>query len=118
MLPDTKKKSIRGRKHKPLSVKITRDGVLTIEIGVDVNAFATLRSTYAGQLTDPKRTGKEQDPRKVFKITNARGFATDVKRALLEEEEDGSSLLTNVLDAASEKAIEDGSEHFLEKGAQ
>ncbi len=108
------KKSIRNRKHKPLSVKITRDGVLTIEIGIDTNAFATLHSTYAWQLTDPKRTGKEQDPRKVFKITSPRGFAADVKRALLEEEEDGSSLLTNVLDAASEKAIEDGSQYFSE----
>lgn len=34
--------------------------------------------------------------------------------ALTEEAEDGSSLLARVLDEASRKAIEDGSEHFVD----
>ena len=84
------------RRHKSLSAKVTRDGVLTIEIGIDVNAHSALYSPFACELVD-------------------RGFALDVKRALTDEREDGSSLLTDMLDAAARKAVEDGSEFFMGK---
>lgn len=103
------------RRHKPLSVKVTRDGVLTIEIGVETLAFASLRSDFAYECADPKRTGNGIDPREVFKVTNARGFAVDVKSALLEEAEDGSSLLTNVIDRACQDAVEQGSQFWMGK---
>lgn len=102
------------RRNRPLSVKVTRDGVLTIEIGIDTAAAACLASPFAWQLTDPKRSGHERDPRTVFRVSNPRGLAVDVKRELLSEAEDGSTLLTNVLDEAFRKAIEDGSEFFVE----
>lgn len=104
-----------SRKNKPLSVRVTRDGVLTIEIGIDTNAWAALLSEIAYELADPERTGRCADPRAQFEIRNARGFARDVKRALLEEAEDGSSLLTKLFDDATRRAIEDGSEFFLDK---
>jgi hypothetical protein len=69
----------------------------------------------AQRLTDPKHEGKETDPRTKFTITDVRRFAIDVKCALLAEAEDGSSLLTNVLDEACRVAIEDGSEFFVDK---
>jgi hypothetical protein len=101
-------------KNKPLTVRITRNGVLTIEIGVDALAFSALASPYAWQATDPKRTGKERDPREVFAIPMPRAFACDVKDALTDEAEDGSSKLTMMLDDAMAKAIEDGSEYFVD----
>lgn len=105
-----------NRKHKPLSVKVTRDGVLTIEIGIDVNAFAALCSEFAWRCAD-EQTGKPgmTRPDALYKVTNARGFASEVKAALLEEAEDGSSLLTKVLDDASQKAIENGSQYWMGK---
>ena len=45
-------------------------------------------------------------------ILDANGFAQDVIAALLHEEEDGSSPLTNLLDAAFESAVGEGSEHI------
>ena len=104
-------------KDTPLAVHVSRDGVLTIRIGVNVLAHATLRSPFAWRMADernPERPGTVQ-PDELFKITNARGFAIDVKRALQDEREDGSSLLTDWLDAATQKSIEDGAEHFLDK---
>lgn len=96
-----------------MTVKITKDGVLTIEIGIDTCAFAALRSAYAWDLAD-EETGKPGGtPDELFKITDARGFAVDVSRELLDEAEDGSSLLTKLLDDASRKSIEEGSEFFM-----
>lgn len=103
-----------NRRDLPLTVKVSPDGVLTIEIGVDTLAFATLCSEYVWRCADAE-TGKPgmTRPDALFKITNADGFASDVSAALTEESEDGSSLLTRLLDSAAEKAIEDGAEHFM-----
>lgn len=103
------------RRNKPLSVKVTRDGVLTIEIGIDVNAFAGLASPFAWECADDK-TGRpgEVRPDKLYKITNTRGLAQDMKRELTDEAEDGSSLLTNMLDEAFRKAVENGTEFFVD----
>lgn len=103
------------RRNKPLGVRITRDGVLTIEIGIETLAFASLRSNYAYECADLERTGNCRDPREVFKVTNARGFALEVKSELLEEAEDGSSLLTNVIDQACQNAVEQGSQFWMGK---
>lgn len=112
-----RKTKSRGRRGKPLTVKVTRDGVLAIEIGIDVNAFAALCSEYAWKLADEK-TGRPSAtrPDHLFKITNARGFAVDMQRELTREAEDGSSLLTKLFDDAVRLAIEDGSQFFVDKG--
>lgn len=107
---------MRSRRNKPLSVKVTRDGVLMIEIGIDVNADAALASPFAWEMTD-ELTGRpgETRPEALYEVTSPRQFALEVKSALLEEREDGSSLLTDVLDAAVKKAIEDGSLYFVNR---
>lgn len=86
----------RRRKNMPLRARVVR-GILAIEIGVATNAWA---ATHDGVI-DPN-----------FVVTDEEGFARDTVAALLDEREDGSSLLTDVLDAASRKAMDDGSEHF------
>ena len=91
----------------PLRGYVTR-GVLRIEMGIGVNAFAAL---LAPRLWD--ETGRKPDER--YEITNAMQFAKDTIAALFDEREDGSSLLSDVLDAATQKAIEDGSEWFRDK---
>lgn len=83
-------------------------GVMTIEIGVDALAFAAIHS--------PDRWDEAmREPAERFAVTNATRFAKDVVHELLDEAEDGSSLLTNVIDAACEKAIEQGSQWFADK---
>lgn len=99
--------------HTPLSVVI-KDGVLSVEIGLDVLAHSSLLSDFAYECADPERTGSGKDPRGVFKISDAAGFAEEVRGALLDEAEDGSSLLTRLFDDACQKAVEDGSEHWVE----
>jgi hypothetical protein len=99
------------RKHKPLTCTVSRDGVLRIEIGVDALAHACLR---AGFLWD--ESCKRPDER--YAISDARAFAVDVQRAVLDEAEDGSSLLTNMLDAACQEAVDMGSEYFVEKASE
>lgn len=108
----------KNRRHLRLGVKVTADGVLTIEIGIETLASASLRSDFAYQCADPEHTGRGVDPREVFEVTQARGFALETKAALLEEAEDGSSLLTELLDKATERAIEDGSMFWRKIGEE
>ncbi len=82
------------------------DGQLLIRIGVNTLAHS---ATYA-EFANPWDLEKHQYIR-TFAIANASGFAADVCRALLDEREDGSTLLTELLDKAMEAAVDDGSEH-------
>jgi len=88
---------------KPLNVKVER-GRLLIEIGVDVLAHAVGYSDWANPYDETRH-----DYVRTFAITDADAFAADVKLAMLKEEEDGSSLLTNFIDLAMQSAIDDGS---------
>lgn len=103
--------------NKHLTVEVCSDGILQISIGVDILAFAALRSEYSWDLANPDKRYLA-DPRTKFKITDPKGFAADVREALLEEAEDGSSLLTRVLDEACKNAIEQGSEHFSDSSEE
>jgi len=100
-------------RHRPLTCTVTRDGVLRIEIGVDTLACAMPR---AWEVHRHERLAVEvvARPEERFSISKARGFSVDVRRAMLDEREDGSSLLTDMLDAAMCRAIEDGSEFFVD----
>jgi hypothetical protein len=81
------------------------DSALVIRIGVQTLAHAVSYAEWANPWDE-----EAQDYIRTFAITDAVQFAEDVKRALLAEEEDGSSLLSDVLDTASEGAVDDGSE--------
>lgn len=94
-----------------LRARVTRGGVLTIEIGVDALATAAVNSPFAFDAMGP--TQLRPDTR--FRVTSARGFAADVVRALTDElGEDGSTLLTNALDKACETAVDDGSQFWAD----
>lgn len=76
----------------PLKCEVS-DGKLILSIGVDTLAFA-------------------DQERLQVKVTNPNEFAKDVARELAAEREDGSTILTDVLDLGMEKAAENGSAHI------
>ncbi len=91
-------------KNTPLSAHIENHDELVIRVGIDVLA-------YAEEDREPFTTYDEKinDFRKVWSVTDPLEFAKDVLHELLDESEDGSSLLTNVLDMASKNALDQGS---------
>lgn len=92
-------------KQHPLCVKI-EDGKLVISIGIETLCFAT---ENCERFYDPEKD------RYAFKVTDAAKFASDVALSLQHEEEDGSTPVSRLLDAACEDAIEGGSEGIEEK---
>lgn len=95
---------ITALRHRPLHCSIDY-GVLSIEIGVEVLAFACLQSNYVWRLNGGNKTQRHT-------IDNVDGFARDVRYELLREAEDGTTVLHALLDKACQAAIEEGSEHF------
>lgn len=87
-------KKVRGREA-PLQAGIVK-GELVIRIGVEVLAFAAME-------------GQKNEMNVYYKVTDVDEFAKEVMLAMLHEEEDGSSPLTDFLDAAGTAAVEDGS---------
>lgn len=86
----------------PLRCRV-KDGALRFEIGVEVLKFAAERHPefwdgWSG----------EDTPNII--VTNARAFAREVERALNREEEDGSTLLSKMIDLAIVDAVGDGCE--------
>lgn len=98
-------------KERPLRVFVSR-GVLSIEIGINTLAWSALRAPFAWEMV--KRHNCDIQPETVFRIDDAREFANDVVRELLAEAEDGSGLLSDLLDKASQRAIEEGSIAFVD----
>lgn len=84
----------------PLECK-AQDGEIVIRIGEQVLAFATEQN--------PELWNVEKDKPK-FKITDAKIFSRAVMSAMNQEDEDGSTLLTRMLDQAVLEAIEYGCE--------
>lgn len=86
-----------------LSCQLEGEG-LVIRIGIETLAFAA----------------EDREPFNIFdedinefvqkiKVINDLGWAKDICQALTDEEEDGSSPLTNLLDAAFQTAVDQGS---------
>ena len=102
-------------KRKPLAVRVLK-GVLTIEIGVETLATAAVHSPWAWDAIGEEGAKLGLLPSSRFRVRHPGAFAADVKKVLLEElGEDGSSILSDAIDKAIEKAIEDGSLYFLDK---
>lgn len=95
------------KKNKILRCSVTREGTLCIEIGVASLAFAATRGPLADKLDE-----ELDDDR--FQVTDAKRFAKDVLHELLYEGEDGSTLVTRMLDVAIEQAVNNGSEFFVD----
>jgi hypothetical protein len=83
---------------------------LVISIGISTLAFAFVNGPVGDRLVYVEETGEWDDSR--LRVTNPAAFAKEVVHALLDEEEDGSSPLTNLLDAAYQAVVDDGGEGF------
>jgi hypothetical protein len=90
-------------KDAPLSCEI-ENGELVIRIGIDVLSLAT-EDREPFTIYDEKIGGF----RKAWIVTDPLEFARDVRIAITDEEEDGSSPLTNLLDLACANALDQGS---------
>lgn len=80
------------------------DSALVIRIGIQTLAHAVTYSDWANRWNE-----EANDYIREFAIEDAHQFAKDVASMMEREEEDGSSLLTNFIDKASEEAVNDGS---------
>ncbi len=84
--------------NQPLTCEITDDERVVVSIGVETLAFALQHGwEYFGHEHANVR------------ITSGGKFAEDIKRALLHEDEQGNTLLTELLENAADKAINSGS---------
>ena len=92
----------------PLAVKVA-GGKLVIEIGIHTLAHAMAFSNWANPYNE-----RRGDYIRTFAIADVEQFAKDVKHAMLDEREDGSTPLSDFLDKASQDAVEDGSEGLHE----
>lgn len=90
-------------KDQPLVVKI-EDEELVLRIGINTLAFAA----DAQDAFVPYDEEKGDWVRK-YKVTDPKEFASDIKRAMQDEREDGSSPLTDFLDKMTIAALDDGS---------
>lgn len=88
----------------PLSVSVV-DGELRIVIGINVLAHAVSYADWANPYDEER-----QDYIRTFAIGDAATFAKDVTAAMLDEREDGSTLLSDFLDTMTEAAVNDGSQ--------
>jgi len=93
----------KNQKDAPLSCKLIGNKIV-IEIGIDTVAFSFEKSEYNNPFDENKNEYVQQST-----IADKREFAKDVIRELMDEAEDGSSLLTALFDKAEENAVENGS---------
>ena len=91
-------------KDTPLHVTVV-DGCVRIEIGTRTLARAVACSPWATPYDENRG-----DFFRTFAIADIEQFAKDVVSAMRDEREDGSSLLTDLLDKSAQEAIEQGSE--------
>jgi hypothetical protein len=97
MTTETKKPS-----DAPLAVHVV-DGRLVIEIGIEVLADAFNHSLYATPYSNKHR---DWVPR--MRVSDPLEFAKEVALELQNEEEDGATRVTKLLDRACRAAVEDG----------
>lgn len=80
------------------------DDELVVRIGIDTLAFAADHSDLFNPFDEDKNDFVQR-----WKVIDNLEWAKDVVREINREEEDGSSPLTNLLDKASENALDQGS---------
>lgn len=88
---------------RPLQVHV-ENGELVIAIGIQTLAHAASYADWANPYDEAK-----DDYLRTFAITDAQEFAKDVTRMMLHEREDGSTPLSDFLDAMMAAAVDDGS---------
>lgn len=88
----------------PLNVTVD-SGRLVIEIGVQALAYAVAAAPWAAPFDEAA-----DDYIRRFAITDPSQFAAEVRLAMLAEGDDGSTLVTDLIDRAAEAAISSGCE--------
>ena len=88
---------------RPLTVGVEK-GALVIRIGVQTLAHATVYADWANPFDEAR-----DDYIRTFAIVDPRELAVDVGHAMMREREDGSTPLSDFLDAMTQAAIDDGS---------
>lgn len=92
----------------PLECTVFDNGVLVVSIGINTLAHAAKHSPYVErEFLFDNDTGDIDESK--FEVTNNMEFAEDVRNQILDEREDGSSKLSDLLDWATQAAIENGS---------
>lgn len=87
----------------PLSCKLEGEE-LVIRIGIDTLSYAFNESDYNNPWNE-----ESSDFERMSQVENSLQFAKDVVHELNDEGEDGSTLLTSLIDKACEEACEQGS---------
>jgi hypothetical protein len=88
---------------------------LVISIGIDTLAHALRVGPVGGEITRDDEHPDGWDESKL-RVTDPAVFAKEVVHALMDEAEDGSSPVTNLLDRAFRDAIENGAEGIYIRG--
>lgn len=91
-----------GKSEAPLRVAV-EDGRLVIEIGLDTLKFCAENHPAFWD-------GESDDTKPNIPVNDAVVFGREVCRAMNDEGEDGSTLVTRMVDAAIERAVEGGCE--------
>jgi hypothetical protein len=98
-------KKPKSPKDQPLDCKLSKDGVLSISIGINTLAWA---------LEHEEQNQVWSDSQKKFvgthTVTNKRAFALDVLRELLDEQEDGTTRVHVFLEDVMESALNNGAQ--------
>jgi hypothetical protein len=82
-----------------------KDDELVVRIGIDTLAFAANESDTFKPYDDQVGDWVQK-----YKVINPIAFAGDIKRAMLDEAEDGSSPLSRFLDKMDDAALDDGAD--------
>ncbi len=91
-----------------------KSGMLVVEIGVNTLAHAIINSSLFWELMGPE----QECPSSRFSVSHNAEFAKEVAKELMDElGEDGSTLLTNMIDQAAERILENGSEWLNDKAS-
>ncbi len=88
----------------PLRVTVDGGNVLVIKIGIKTLALAFERAESNNPYNHDSGEYETQ-----FTVSNPLIFACDVRNALRDEGEDGSTVITRLLDEACNKAVDNGS---------
>lgn len=91
------------RRDTPLSLDVDASGALTISIGIERLASCFEMTSENNPFDDASNEFK-----KLYRVTDKQEFADEVRHALCDEREDGSTILTDLFDKACWNAIEDG----------
>ena len=110
MLKHKKKNNVVARSDQPLVASL-EDHQIVIRIGINTLAYCFDISTANNPYVDAKDAFIQS-----FKVIKQIEFANDVVSEMMSEGEDGSSMLTDLIETACDRAVDNGSGGVDESG--